>query len=117
MKTTKQQITETRNKLAKLEKQAFLEKQNLLKGLPKKLGYNSVPELVAALQRVQGKARANSVPSTTRKRTKITDQLRKKIVKACKQGKKGREMVEMFGVSIPTIHNIKKAAGLTRSRA
>ena len=50
------------------------------------------------------------------KRTAITPELRKSIVDALKGGGKGAAVAKQFGVSLPTVHNIKKAAGLTKAR-
>ncbi len=50
------------------------------------------------------------------KRTKITPALRNNIIAAVKAGGKGTAVAKKFGVSIPTLHNIKKAAGLTKAR-
>ncbi|MEM9158874.1 MAG: hypothetical protein AAGB46_07460 [Verrucomicrobiota bacterium] len=65
-------------------------------------------KVVARKKTKSGKVRAA--------RTKITDELRKKIVAAVKAGGKGTAIAKEFGISIPSLHNIKKAAGLTKAR-
>jgi hypothetical protein len=52
--------------------------------------------------------------SRRRKRTTITPQLRDDIIAAVKGGSTGAATAKKFGVSVPTIQNIKKAAGLVR---
>lgn len=49
-----------------------------------------------------------------RKRTTITPELREEIVAAVKGGATSGAVATQFGVSVPTVQNIKKAAGLTR---
>ena len=49
-----------------------------------------------------------------RKRTTITPQLRNDIIAAIKGGATGAAVAKKFGVSVPTVQNIKKAAGLIR---
>ncbi len=51
-----------------------------------------------------------------RKRTTITPQLKNDIIAAVKGGATGAAVAKQFGVSVPTIQNIKKAAGLTRKK-
>lgn len=50
------------------------------------------------------------------KRTVITPELKSGIIAALKAGGTGAAIASKFGVSVPTLHNIKKAAGLTKSR-
>ncbi|RKX36140.1 MAG: hypothetical protein DRP71_01310 [Verrucomicrobia bacterium] len=49
-----------------------------------------------------------------RKRTTITPQLRNDIIAEIKGGATGAAVAKKFGVSVPTVQNIKKAAGLIR---
>lgn len=51
-----------------------------------------------------------------RKRTTITPELRNDIIAAVKGGATGSAVSKQFGVSVPTVQNIKKAAGLTKSK-
>jgi uncharacterized protein (DUF4415 family) len=63
------------------------------------------------------KAKKPAKGSTGRaKRTLITAELRQGIIDALKAGGKGNTVAAKFGVSVPTLHNIKKAAGLTKAR-
>jgi metal-responsive CopG/Arc/MetJ family transcriptional regulator len=50
------------------------------------------------------------------KRTLITAKLRQGIIDALKAGGKGNAVAAKFGVSVPTLNNIKKAVGLTKAR-
>jgi len=49
-----------------------------------------------------------------RKRTTITPALRNDIIAEIKSGATGAAVAKKFGVSVPTVQNIKKAAGLIR---
>lgn len=132
---TLKEIKATKAKLAALEKKAQAEAKKRIVNLHKEAGFDTREELIAALQslggatrrgRKPGKAKKAAAPKAKKaaakgakkraKRTAITAELRKSIVAALKGGGKGGEVAKKFGVSVPTIHNIKKAAGLTKSR-
>jgi transposase-like protein len=46
----------------------------------------------------------------------VTPELRDAIVAALNAGATSAAAAKQFGVSVPTVHNVKKAAGLTKSR-
>lgn len=50
------------------------------------------------------------------KRTRITDELKSKVIAAVKAGGKGAAIASQFGISVPSLQNIKKAAGLIKAR-
>ena len=128
-------IQETKNKLAALEKKAEAEQKSRIVNLHKEAGFATRAELIEALQSLGGatakKSRARKATKTVKapkakkavkgakkraKRTVITAELRKGVIAALKAGGKGAAVASKFGVSVPTLHNIKKAAGLTNSR-
>ena len=133
---TLKEIKATKAKLAALEKKAEAETKKRIVNLHKEAGFDTREDLIAALQSLGGTARRGRKPRKAAKkaaapkakkapakgakkrakRTAITPQLRKSIVDALKAGGKGGEVAKKFGVSVPTIHNIKKAAGLTKAR-
>ncbi|MEZ5276259.1 MAG: hypothetical protein R3F07_07765 [Opitutaceae bacterium] len=49
-----------------------------------------------------------------RKRTTITPEIRDGVIAAVKGGATSGAVAAQFGVSVPTVQNIKKAAGLTK---
>jgi len=70
-----------------------------------------------AVKKAAPKAQKEAKGSNGRaKRTLITAELRQGIIDALKAGGKGNAVAAKFGVSVPTLHNIKKAAGLTKAR-
>lgn len=139
---TLKEIKATKAKLAALEKKAEAETNKRIANLHKDAGFDSREDLIAALQalggpkrrgRAPGKAKKTAAPKAKKaakkaaksakpgakkraQRTAITPALRKSIVEALKAGGKGAAVAEKFNVSVPTIHNIKKAAGLTKAR-
>ncbi len=119
-----------KSKIAGLEKKIVAE-QKKLSSLHSKLGYSSRAELIKALMALGPSGRSASKagkkpgrkakPSASkskgrRKRTTITPQLKASIVKALKAGGKGIKVAKDFGVSVPTIQNIKTEAGLIKKR-
>ncbi len=119
-------IKETKSKLAALEKKAADEQKKRIVNLHKDAGFATRGELIAALQALGGGKKrgrkAAAAPKAKKgakkraKRTLITPELKKGIIAALKAGGKGAAVAAKFGVSVPTLHNIKKAAGLTKSR-
>ena len=128
-------IEATKAKLASLEKKAAAEQRKRIVNLHKDAGFETREDLIAALQALGGapkKKRGRKAKKTTRKaakkavakkgakkrakRTVITDVLRKNIISALKAGDKGTAVAKKFGISVPSLHNIKKAAGLTKAR-
>ena len=77
----------------------------------------AVKKAAPKAKRAAPKAKKAAKGSTGRaKRTLITAELRQGIIDALKVGGKGNAVAAKFGVSVPTLHNIKKAAGLTKAR-
>ena len=116
------EIEKMKRKIASLE--ASVEKASARKlqsdrkrvaSFVKKLGYKTVDHLFAAISGKAAVVRAAAVKP--RKRAKITSALRKSIVADLKRGgMTAAAVAKKHGVSVPTIANIKKSAGLTRSR-
>lgn len=132
-------IEATKAKLASLEKKAAAEQRKRIVNLHKDAGFETREDLIAALQELGGapktkrgrkakkvakkaakkgakKAVAPKGAKKRAKRTVITDELRKGIIAALKAGEKGTAVAKNFGISVPSLHNIKKAAGLTKAR-
>ncbi len=138
---TLKQIADAKSKLASLEKKAAAEMASKLSSLHKDLGFGSRQELIAALSslgKAPGKKRgpkpkkkavkaakkpvkaakkAPAVKKKRAKRTRITDELKAKVIAAVKSGEKGAAVAKKFGISVPSLQNIKKAAGLTKPRS
>lgn len=131
---TLKQIADAKAKLEALEKKAQTEKAKKLTSLHKDVGFETRADLIAALQGLEGvkkkvargrkpkkaaavkKAVAKKGAKKRAKRAVITDELKAKVIEAVKSGKKGAAIAKEFGISIPSLQNIKKAAGLTKAR-
>ncbi|MDQ8203330.1 hypothetical protein [Pelagicoccus sp. SDUM812003] len=122
---TLKQIADAKAKLANLEKKAATEQAKKLRDLHKSLGFDSRAELIAALSELEGgkvkrgrKAKAPAAKGAKKraKRTRITEELKAEVIAAVQAGEKGTDVAKRFGISVPSLQNIKKAAGLTKSR-
>ena len=120
--------------LERLEAQQRAKEEERLKNLAGEFGVDSVDALILRLagyasramrNRIEGtvatKAAPVRAPASVRKargtRTRVTPELREQIVAAINAGTTSAGVAAQFGVSVPTVHNVKKAAGLTKARA
>jgi len=89
-----------------------------LAGLPAAYGFSDVASFARAVKAAQGGKRARPVKATApkkRKRATITDAIRAKVKSLVKAGKTGAEIAKELKISLPSVQNIKKAAGLVRT--
>lgn len=105
--------------------------------LPASVGLSTIDELIKALvpygspkmkARFGGaapapaKAAADKAPKAEkggkrrRKRAKITDETRAKVKELVQAGKTGADIAKTLGISLPSVQNIKSAAGLVNKR-
>mgnify|MGYP003113844994 CR=1 FL=1 len=101
-------------KIVALEKEIAAEQTKKLANLHKEVGLESTADLIAALKGLTKAPR--KVTKRRAKRTRITDSLKAEVGKAVKAGKKGAEIARQFGISIPSIQNIKNELGLVKKR-
>jgi hypothetical protein len=104
-----------RAKVAKLEAQIAAQRNAALAQLPAKYGFSSVNEFVAA---VKAAAATTGVTGNSgkRRRVKITDATKAEVKKLIEAGRTGAEIAKAVGISLPSVHNIKKALGLVQKR-
>lgn len=102
------EIEEHRKRIAELESQLEEERRQKLVNLHEELGYENRADLIAALQRLNGGGR--------RTRRTVTPELKAQIEAALRRKKPGAAVSREFGVSMPTVQNIKKRLGLVRSK-
>lgn len=81
---------------------------------PKAPKAEKVPKAVKAPEAVKAAGAPNV--SKRAKRARITEELKANVIAAVKDGGKGAAIAKQFGISIPSLQNIKKAAGLTKPR-
>jgi hypothetical protein len=117
-----QELAATRAKLAGLEKAIAVQLKRELSALPAKFGFDNVGDFVKAVEAAGGKlagsksAKASSGGKKRRKRSVITDATRAQVKKLVEAGKTGGEIAKAVDISLPSVHNIKKALGLVKKR-
>lgn len=122
------QITAAKAKLAAQEQAIFQEREQALAKLPASHGYADLKSFIKALKAAVGPSRkskktakAAKTPKAAkpakRTRAKITPELKQQVLAAIQEGKTGAEIVKAFGLSLPSVQNIKKEAGLVKVRA
>jgi len=141
LQTLTQALEKKRAELEKLQQEIEQAREKELTALPKQVGLETVDELIKALApyaspRTKGllaghasaarqprAARDSSAGSASaqdeggkRTRTTITDEMRQQVIALAKEGKTGAEIAGTVGISLPSVANIKKAAGLTKKR-
>jgi transposase len=102
------------------------ERTRLLAGLHAQCGFASRKDLIDALVALGGPSRGTAAKangSTTgtgsakkRKRARITTELRNDVVKALQAAQAAGDIAKRYSISSQTVQNIKKAAGLVKSR-
>lgn len=69
------------------------------------------------LPTINMKKKATGSVKPKRRRAVVTPQLRREAITMIKAGKPSAIVAKQVKVSVATVHNIKKAAGLTKPRA
>ncbi len=87
-------------------------RKNTISSMPAMIGCATVEELITQLQLHIGIGLRK-----VKTRTVMTPEKRAQIEKMLKEGKTGAEITKTLGISIGTLQNYKKAAGLVRTRA
>lgn len=108
-------------KAADLQSQIESERKAELAALPREYGYASLKEFIKALKeaagsRRKGPGRKTASRSGKRAYTKITPEIKQKVIAAVKADKSGAAVAKECGISLPSVQNIKKAAGLVKAR-
>lgn len=121
------ELEKAKAKLAQAEAKLSADRVAALAKLPADYGYSSLNEFIKALKAAAGKAKkgkkvkAAKAPkaqkAAKRTRAKITPELKAQVIAAAQEGKTGAEISKAFGVSLPSVQNIKKEAGLVKVRS
>lgn len=113
-----QELAKYQKKIAALEKELGAHHRKL-RALPRKFGFKSIGELIAALN-VAAKAgpstHAKAGKTGRRKRAKITPEMKQKLKGLVEAGKTGAAIAKALGISLPSVQNIKKELGLVKKR-
>jgi hypothetical protein len=105
-------LKEEISRIAVVEREWNIQQKRLL-DLPSRMGFQSVAELIAALEL------ASSVNTDTVKRKKravITHDVRAAVRAKVRAGLQGREIARELKLSPATVQNIKAELGLTKRR-
>ena len=120
-----QELEATRAKVAGLEKAIAAQLNKELAALPGQFGFNDVNAFIKAVKAAAGGKRGGAKKSKAaktaggkkrRSRAVITDATRAQVKKLVEAGKTGGEIAKEVGISLPSVHNIKKALGLVRKK-
>jgi DNA invertase Pin-like site-specific DNA recombinase len=115
-----QELEATKAKVAGLEKAIAVELNRELASLPGQFGFADVKSFIKAVKAAagsRGSAKAKPAAKGAKKRRAravITDATRAQVKKLVEAGKTGSEIAKAVGVSLPSVHNIKKALGLVK---
>ena len=116
------QLQELQAQAANLKQSIEAERTKELAALPSQYGFDSVESFIKAVRAAGGKGKgkrgrkAKAAAGGKRSRTKITPELKQQVVSAVNAGKTGAAIASEFGISLPSVQNIKKEAGLVKAR-
>ena len=123
------ELEKAKAKLVQAEAKLAADRVAALAKLPREYGYANLNDFIKALTSAVGKAGkgkkskgAKSVKAAKpakaktgkRKRAKLTAELKQQVIAAVQAGAK---IAKAFGISLPSVHNIKKEAGLVKTRS
>ena len=121
------ELEKAKAKLAQAEAKLAADRVSALTKLPGDYGYSSLNEFIKALKAAAGKAgkvkktkaaKAPKAPKAEKRtRAKITPELKQQVIAAVQAGDSGAKIAKSFGISLPSVQNIKKEAGLVKARA
>lgn len=116
------QLQELQAQAANLQQSIEAERTKELAALPAQYGFDSVESFIKAVRAAGGKGKGKrgrkpkAAAGGKRSRTKITPELKQKVIAAVNAGKTGAAIASEFGISLPSVQNIKKEAGLVKAR-
>jgi DNA-binding NarL/FixJ family response regulator len=125
------ELAKAKAKIAQAEAKLASDRVSALAKLPSEYGYSNLNEFIKALKAAAGKAGKGKVKKVKaakavkapkapkagkRTRAKITPELKQQVIDAVQAGKSGAEIAASYGLSLPSVQNIKKEAGLVKTR-
>jgi len=108
------ELEAARAKITKLEQAIEADRAKELATLPAKFGFSDAAAFIRAFRGATGGGTAGK--GKRHKRTVITDEIKGKVKAMTVAGKTGAEISSTVGISLPSVQNIKKELGLTKSR-
>lgn len=116
------QLAAFKEKVAELQEEVDSARAKTLANLHEEYGFADANELIKAIHAAAGgrRGRRPGRPAKRagrhRKHARITPAMRNEIKAALKAGRTGGAVAQEFGVSLPSVYNIKKESGLVQSR-
>jgi len=126
-----QELAKAKALIAKLETEISQALPSELAALPAIYGFKSAKDFLKAFKaavasgaskkakkagkKASAKAAAPS-KAKGRKRARITDEIKAQVKTLAQEGKSGAAIAKALGISLPSVQNIKKAAGLVKAR-
>jgi len=106
-----------RAKVTKLEQAIIAKRNGQLAKLHAEHGFSSPAALIKAIKAaISGKkASVATGGGQRRKRSVITAETKAKVKALTQDGKTGNEIAKAVGISVPSVQNIKRELGLTRT--
>lgn len=123
------ELEKAKAKIIQAEAKLAADRVAALAKLPGDYGYADLNEFIKALKAAAGKGgkkskagkKAAKAPKAAkagkRTRAKITPELKQQVIAAVQAGDSGAKIAKAFGISLPSVQNIKKDAGLVKARA
>jgi hypothetical protein len=110
-------------KVQELEQSLAKERRQKLSRLPADFGFDSLSAFIRALKDAAGPRRGGAAAKASGgkgkrgKRARLTPELKEKVKAAVDAGKTGAAIAKEFGISVPSVQNIKKEFGLVKKRS
>lgn len=117
-KDLNEKLEAARAAVAKLENELASKQAQELASLPSKYGFVNLKTFIRALKAAAGgkSYKGSTKAGQTRKRAIINEETKAKVKALVAGGKTGLEIAAAVGISVPSVHNIKKELGLTKAR-
>lgn len=119
---TVKELQAAKAKVVALEQSLAKDLNQKLAKLPSEYGFDSLPAFIKAVKAAAGSrrgpkaAKAAGKSGKRSKRARLTPELKDKVKAAVGAGKTGSAIAKEFGISVPSVQNIKKEFGLVKKR-
>lgn len=115
-------LEKQKQKVAKIETAIAKKARSELQGIHTRFGYKSLGEFFNAVRgankggaKRRGRPAGKKGKAHQKKRAKITLEMKGRVLGALRAGKSGAQAAAEVGISLPSVQNIKREAGLVRA--
>lgn len=102
-------------KVDQLQKEVARERASVLAHLHEEKGFASPKELIAAIRASIRMGGSPKAAVRKRRYAKIPEAVKQKIKQALEAKRPGSKIAKRFGISLPSVYNLKKAFGLVKA--